>query len=265
MSGLVEAILYGVVLVWRTAWRVGGAQVGERGLADQVIRHQARIGSAGDHDALVTLAGKLSLPETQFFLSHNGPRGTDLGRYARYPAPQWRPESGWRVDPALVFAHGLQESSFRTNAVSPAGAKGVMQVLPSTAKYMAGKPGATVESANLLDPSVNLEYGQSYLEYLNRNDATGGKLPKIIAAYNAGLTPVGRWNTQVGADNDPLLYIESIPYWETRGYVVAVLRNYWMYQEQYGEDSTTRVDLTQRVWPAFPGAGGVGRTAQKGR
>ncbi len=237
------------------------AEIGERGLADQVIRHQARIGGAGSHDALVSLAGKLSLPETQFFLSHNGPRGSNLGRYARYPAPKWRPESGWRVDPALVFAHGLQESSFRTNAVSAAGAKGVMQVLPSTARYMAGKPGSTVESANLFDPAVNLEYGQSYLEYLNRNSATDGKLPKIIAAYNAGLTPVGRWNTQVGADNDPLLYIESIPYWETRGYVVAVLRNYWIYQEQYGDDSATRVDLTQRVWPKFPGAGGVGRTA----
>jgi soluble lytic murein transglycosylase len=238
-------------------------EIGERTLADQIIRHQARIGSADDHDALVALAGKLSLPETQFYLSHNGPRGTVLGRFARYPAPKWQPESGWRVDSSLVFAHGLQESSFRTSAVSAAGAKGVMQVLPSTARYMAGKPGATVESANLFDPSVNLEYGQSYLEYLNRNSATGGKLPKIIAAYNAGLTPVARWNTQVGADDDPLLYIESIPYWETRGYVVAVLRNYWMYQEQSGDRMKTRADLAQRAWPQFPGAGNVVRTADR--
>lgn len=239
-------------------------EIGERGMADQLIRHQARIGGAADHDDLVALAGKLNLPETQFFLSHNGPRGAQLGRFARFPAPVWKPTGGWRVDAALVFAHGLQESNFKTDARSSADARGVMQVRPGTARYMAGKPGATVESANLYDPSVNLEYGQSYLEYLNRSNATGGKLPKIIAAYNAGLTPVERWNTQVGADQDPLFYIESIPYWETRGYVAAVFRNYWMYQEQWGDKMDSRADLAQRKWPEFPGPSSGPGTPNKG-
>ncbi len=228
------------------------SEIGEQAAADQMIRFQARIGDAGEHDDLVRLAGQINLPQTQYFLAHNGQRGAKLDRFARFPAPKWQPLAGWRVDPALVFAHGLQESGFDIDASSPAGAKGVMQVLPSTARYMGGKASATTASTNLFDPAVNLEYGQSYLEYLARNPVTGAQLPKVIAAYNAGLTPVGRWNTQIVQQDDPLLYIESIPFWETRGYVVAVLRNYWMYQEQSGAPMVSRAALAANRWPDFP-------------
>src|SRR5204863_2701784 len=68
-------------------------------------------------------------------------------------------------------------------------------------------------------PSVNMEIGQSYLEQLRDQPFTGGLLPKVIASYNAGPTPVANWNTMIKDGGDPLLYIESIPYWETRGYV----------------------------------------------
>ena len=145
----------------------------------------------------------------------------------------WSPDGGWRVDRALVFAHALQESNFRTNVVSPAGARGLMQVMPATAQYIARKKG-TVMTGSLSSPSTNMEYGQSYIEQLRDMAQTGGLLPKVIAAYNAGPAPLDRWNMNEAARKDPLLYIESIPYWETRGYVTIVLRNYWMYQQQVG-------------------------------
>jgi soluble lytic murein transglycosylase-like protein len=179
---------------------------------------------------------------------------------ARYPAPNWVPQGGWQIDKALVFAHTLQESRFRTDALSPAGARGLMQVLPTTADLIERKRGSgvTVDRASLASPQVNMAYGQAYLEQLR--DATGGLLPKVIAAYNAGPNAVARWDINNRAQNDPLLYIESIPYAETRGYVTTVLRNYWMYQRQSGEKTVSLKALAQGAWPRFPMLGTDART-----
>ncbi|MES2755066.1 MAG: lytic transglycosylase domain-containing protein, partial [Pseudomonadota bacterium] len=106
-------------------------------------------------------------------------------------------------------------------------------------------------------PSTNIEIGQTHLERLRDAGATQGLLPKVIASYNAGLTPVGAWNGESRDGGDPLLYIESIPYWETRGYVAIVLRNYWMYERQGGKPSASRVALAQGLWPKFPGMAGA--------
>ncbi|VAV96420.1 Soluble lytic murein transglycosylase precursor, partial [hydrothermal vent metagenome] len=156
-------------------------------------------------------------------------------------------------DPALVYAHTLQESAFRTTAVSHADARGLMQVRPGTASDMAKSRGISFNKAQLFKPSTNLEYGQSYLEYLNNSSITGGLLPKVIAAYNAGPSPVRRWNTEIRDNGDPLLFMESIPYVETRGYVSIILRNYWMYEQQAGIKSVSRNAMAQNQWPRFPG------------
>jgi soluble lytic murein transglycosylase-like protein len=231
-------------------------ELGERALADETIAHQAKIGGASDHNALLHLAADLNLPGTQFWLAHNVPQGAPVNMAARYPAPDWRPARGWRVDQSLAYAHTLQESNFRTQVVSPAGATGLMQVRPGTAGDMARSRGEPFDPASLTDPTFNLEYGQRYLEFLRDKSDTGGLLPKVIAAYNAGLVPVSEWNARGIDEGDPLLYIESIPYWETRGYVPIVLRNYWVYEQQAGKDSGTRAALVQGLWPRFPGMAG---------
>ena len=232
------------------------AEIGENRLADEVIRHQARI-SPSDHEGLIHLAASLDLAQTQMWLAHNVPSGKRLAFSARYPAPNWRPARGWRVDQSLAYAHALQESGFRTEAVSQANAHGVMQVVPGTANDIARKRGEPFSREMLFDPNVNVEYGQSYLEYLRDYSGTGGLLPKVIAAYNAGPAPISRWNEQQMAGGDPLLYIESIPYWETRGYVPIILRNYWVYEQQAGKkESPSRHALAQGMWPRFPGLPG---------
>lgn len=229
------------------------ATSGEARLADEVLRYQARIGQPQDHAALVAIAGEISLPETQLYLAHNAPSGVRPGGTARFPTPNWTPASGWRVNPALVFAHALQESQFRARVVSPAGAVGLMQVLPGTANQM----GLREMGGDLTNPSVNMALGQSYIEHLRDNPITGGLLPKVIAAYNAGPTPVGRWNSEVRDNGDPLLFVESIPYWETRAYVGTVLRNLWIYERQLGSVSNTRAMMAQGRWPTVPGPGGT--------
>jgi soluble lytic murein transglycosylase len=228
--------------------------VGQSSRADDVIRHQARIGDPDNHNALATLAGALNLPATQLWMGHYGPASTDTASI-RYPTPGWSPLGGWRVDQSLVFAHSLQESQFRTSVVSPAGARGLLQVRPGTARDMARDRGMAFSPTDLDRPSYNLEYGQSYLEKLRDSTATGGLLPKVIAAYNAGPTPVTRWNSEVRDNGDPLLFIESIPYWETRSYVSTILRNYWMYEIQGAKNAGSMTGLAQYLWPKFPDNG----------
>ena len=247
----------------RSAWRaledlpnvraaMGFAEIGEDAYADELLRHQARIGDPRQHEQLIGMAQALSLPETQLYLAHNTPQGRKLAAATRYPQPKWEPNGGWRVDPALVFAHTLQESRFQRKAVSPAGAMGLMQVRPGTANDLARWNGDGRGPGDLKVPAVNMDFGQRYLQYLSKDSSTGGQLPKVIAAYNAGPAPIARWQTEIRDGGDPLLYIESIPYWETRGYVGTVLRNYWMYEAQQGKPSVSRDALAQGKWPRFP-------------
>lgn len=224
-------------------------QIGESGLTDQLIRRQAEIGGERDYDALLSLTETLNLPTTQLWLAYHGPAGHEPDRFARFPMPNWKPDGGWRVDPALVFAHALQESNFRADAVSPAGARGLMQIMPGTARGMAD---GAVSADQLSDPSVNMEFGQRYLEKLRDMKATGGLLPKVMAAYNAGPTPVERWNSEVRDGGDPLLFMESLPYYETRAYVNIVMRNYWMYELRSGGQAEALTAMAQGEWPAFP-------------
>jgi hypothetical protein len=84
-----------------------------------------------------------------------------------------------------------------------------------------------------------------------QNAIVAGQLPRVIASYNAGPLPVGRW-AAINDKGDPLLWIESIPYWETRYYVPAVLRNMWVYQGLNHESTATLKSMTEHHWPSFP-------------
>lgn len=240
----------------RSNVRVAAAliEIGRPALADEVLRHEAKIGPAHQYGALARLARELGLPSTQLFMAHNAPYGTSSDPSLRFPVAYWQPVGGWQVDPALAFAHALQESNFRAAAVSPANARGLMQIMPGTARDHSGRLSLGASYEDLNDPQVNLAYGQRHLAMLRDHPATGGVLPKIMAAYNAGLTPVGRWNAEINDQGDPLLWMESIPYWETRGYVAIVMRNYWMYERAAGVASPSRRALAQGRWPEFPQA-----------
>lgn len=229
-------------------------EIGRPALADEVLRYEAKIGPSMQYAALARFARELGLPSTQLFMAHNAPYGTSSDPSLRFPIAHWQPVGGWQVDPALAFAHALQESNFRASAVSPANARGLMQIMPATARDHSGRLSLGASYEDLNDPQVNLAYGQRHLEMLRDHPATGGVLPKIMAAYNAGVTPIGRWNLEINDQNDPLLWMESIPYWETRGYVAIVMRNYWMYERAAGAQSSSRRALAQGRWPDFPRA-----------
>jgi soluble lytic murein transglycosylase-like protein len=247
-------------------------EIGQIGLGDRELRYLAQTTPPEAYPALLRLAARLNLPATQYQLAVRPPIGIDAPLSARYPAPDWVPARGWRVDKGLVYAHALQESTFITTATSRAGAKGLMQLMPATAKIVrkdinssAMASGSAEVIGDLSDPAFNIEVGQTYLESLRDMSYTQGLLPKVVAAYNAGPGSVQRWNATLDDRGDPLLFIESIPFRETRHYVEVVMRNFWMYQLRDGVVPPSMDALAAGLWPKFPGSpgpAGVKRAAQ---
>lgn len=135
------------------------------------------------------------------------------------------------LDPYLVASIIRQESGFEPATVSNAGAVGLMQIMPGEAPRiasLAGLEGITRE--RLFDPTANIAIGAA--EYAQKLERMGGNHIHAIAAYNAGEVPVGRWIAQT-PDGDPDLFVESIPYAETRLYVKSVTRNRHEYRRIY--------------------------------
>jgi soluble lytic murein transglycosylase-like protein len=166
---------------------------------------------------------------------------------ARFPLPTLMPPSGFRMDPALLYALALQESRFDAAAVSRAGARGLLQIMPATASYVANDPSLRVNAARLNDPGVSLEIGQRYVHYLARHEAVQGDLIRLLAAYNAGPGNLSRWLPAQQHRKDPLLFIESIPVTETRSFVQRVLTFKWIY--------ASRLGLPQRSLDQIAGGG----------
>ena len=135
-----------------------------------------------------------------------------------------------RLDPSFVAALIRQESMFNPSATSPAGARGLMQVMPDLGGKLAGSLGYPVWDPVLLyQPDVSLQLGSYHLQEL----AVRYTEPShILAAYNAGASRVERWAKRTGVD-DPEVFAERIPFVETRGYVRIIHRNQELYRSLY--------------------------------
>jgi soluble lytic murein transglycosylase-like protein/TolA-binding protein len=141
----------------------------------------------------------------------------------RYPRAYWdlfeSASTRLDLDPYLVLALARQESLFNPNATSSSNARGLMQLIPSTAQKMASKRGIDSEAARLYDPSVNVELGTAYLKDLMQ--MFGGDTFRAVAAYNAGENAVSKWVADFPAPDDE--WVENIAYKETREYVKKVI------------------------------------------
>lgn len=171
---------------------------------------------------------------------------------ARFPLPRLTPAQGFRVEPALLYALARQESNFDTSAVSRSGARGLLQVMPSTAAYLANDPSFMGEGAERLhNPGLSLELGQRYLHYLARSEAVGGDLIRLLAAYNAGPGNLAKWLPATRHRDDALLFIEAIPFDETRSHVQRVLAYSWIYASRLGLPAPSLDQLVQGEFPRF--------------
>ena len=138
-----------------------------------------------------------------------------------------------QLDPALIAAVIYQESKFR-DQTSSVGTKGLMQLMPSTAKFIAHKSGGTkFQLADLGTPQVNIAYGSWYLRYLIQHYK--GNTTLGVAAYNAGMVNVDRWVKRVGGPGN-FDAGRNIPFPETRHYVLSVLSHRDQYRQHYARE-----------------------------
>lgn len=134
----------------------------------------------------------------------------------------------YRLDPYLVAALIHQESRYDPRAVSVAGALGLMQLMPDTARRLAGV--RRLDPERLFEPEFNIRLGTRFLRQLM--DRFGGQLELVVAAYNAGGTAVSRWHGR-RTWSEPAEFVESIPAAQSREFVYIVLRNYQFYRDLY--------------------------------
>jgi soluble lytic murein transglycosylase len=198
--------------------------------------------SASDHRLGIELSRALNRPDLGVMISRSAlQNGLDDYVAAGYPTVPVPPT----VQPYWTIIHAIsrQESQFDRQIVSRAGAIGLMQLMPGTARETAGRIGLTYSPSSLTDPAYNVQLGVNYFQRMFDNY---GSYPLAIAAYNAGPGNVNKW---LAANGDPrsgqvdmVDWIEAIPFSETRGYVQRVLENavvYGLMYPQYAQANRT--------------------------
>ena len=215
----------------RALWPVA---VADTALARSVLR----VASAGGMmDCAAQMAASLH--------ARDGQKQAEL----HFALPRLRPAGGFRIDPTLVYALTRVESNFDPRAVSPAGARGLMQIMPATAQYITGD---VIEAADRLhQPAFNLDVGQRYVSYLAGLDGIDNDLLRLLASYNSGPGNFNRWGAELRDQGDPLLFIEAIPIAETRGFVEHALVYSWIYAARMHLPAASLDALAAGEFPRF--------------
>ena len=222
-------------------------QVGENLLAEAELRALwADTQRDGVFDRSLVLAARaMGFGQLAAEIEQRGVARPDGAGLARL-----RPASGFLVDPPLVYALVRRESNFDPGAVSSSGARGLMQIMPSTAQAVAGG-----RAEQLQDPAVNLAIGQQYLLTLAQDGAIDGDLIRILASYGQGQGGLRKWVDAVRDQGDPLMFIEAIPDAFTRGSVQNALVYYWHYAAQLHLPASSLDALAAGRYPQLVRAG----------
>lgn len=230
--------------------------------AEKQIRQLFTSANKQEKWGLLSLANELGLASSQISMAkqlENDDRKLDS---LKYPVPRWQPEEGFNIEPSLIYALMRQESGFRTSAISPAGALGLMQLMPKTARMMHSSYLAenyvdingnapSADAKKLSEPVMNITLGERYVGHLLGNSLVKGNLFYMLTAYNAGIGRLKDWKDNLTYHDDPLLFVESIPYSETRSYVMQVMTNYWIYSELFGVSNKSIFAVLRNNWPIY--------------
>jgi soluble lytic murein transglycosylase-like protein len=221
-------------------------QIGETQYVGGEMDHALTAIDLHQGPAYAALARRLDLPNLELRACETAAsRGIILT--GLFPVPRYAPPGGYHVDRSLVLAFARAESRFQSDAVSAAGARGLMQIMPATAAHLDGAPPS---DSKIEDPVYNLDVGQRYLrQLLTKLD---GNLIELAAAYNAGPNALARWRlSRAAMREDPLLFIESLPAPQTRLYVKRVLTYYWMYARRSDAPAPTLDQMARGQWPKY--------------
>ncbi len=250
-AGFVDPVLtavdFSAIMAVPSARRaVALTQVGEERASVPGELNRAFGDSDGSHDmGYAALARRMNVPNIELRASETAAsRGVLLT--GLFPVPAYKPDGGYTIDPSLVLAFTRAESRFVADAVSSAGARGLMQLMPTTAAKFGGSGAISA----LSDPTYNMSIGQRYVAYLL--DSYGGNLPQVMGAYNAGPLRVAGWiNARAGKEDDALVFMESIRITETRIYVKRVLMYHWLYSRRLGQNAPSLDDTAAGRWPIY--------------
>jgi soluble lytic murein transglycosylase-like protein len=228
--------------------------VGQRPRAEIELRALALRASPTLLQSLAAVADRANLPSLSLQLA-GGLASSDGRNHDRalFPVPRWTPHGGFTVDRALLFALMRQESLFAPHVESSAGALGLMQLMPATARSMAARTGeGVVERSDLADPELNLTLAQEYVQTLLSSERIKGNLLLFAVAYNWGPTASLRWQAKWPEFlEDPLLFLESVPSQEARTFAHRVLTNYWIYRERLAQPQPDLDALAAGNWPTY--------------
>jgi soluble lytic murein transglycosylase len=202
----------------------------------------ASVESDADHALAAELAQGIGRPDLAVMVGRNA-RLNGASDYVRAGYPVVAMPQGQEAWATIIHAIARQESQFDRAAISRAGARGLMQLMPATAQEQAGKIGLSYNTTALTsDIGYNIQLGSTYFQRLL--DRFGGSYPLAVAAYNAGAGNVNKW---LAANGDPrtgavdmVTWIENIPFFETRNYVQRVLENAVVYDTLHPEKARMR-------------------------
>jgi soluble lytic murein transglycosylase-like protein len=232
-------------------------QVGRKARAEQYLKFLVTSKSSDKLlHAVNAVASLYGLPSVAILVSGvMRDRGVleindDIIYSAQYPLPNWEPLGGWSIDRALLLAITKQESGFKQNAKSGAGANGVMQIMPNTAKRVARKNDVKLSDIDMSNPEHNMFLGQQYIVDLLQHQLIQNNIIKMLVAYNAGMGNLVKFEKSFST-SDPLLYIESFPAYETRNYIKRVMSNLWLYRARLNQPLTALKDLADGHWPYY--------------
>jgi soluble lytic murein transglycosylase-like protein len=229
------------------------ADLGQKSPADMELHSIWKRSDHYENAAILSLASKLGLPSTQLKISQKEEkRSNDVGDNHLYPFSVTVPLGGYEVDRALIFAMMRQESGFNSWAKSSAGARGMMQLMPATAGGLMNDYRLRYGSSIKLDEAeYNMALGQKYIQQMMKTSYIKENLFKALTAYNAGPGNLRKWLRKVKHQDDPLLFIESIPFHETRQYIERVVSNYWIYRMRLHQTYPSLKTIANNQWPAY--------------
>ena len=211
------------------------------GLANELEKEIIHINSVLNKEIAqesISIAENFDLAYTQLKIVNKLEQfGIDVPIHLYYPTSVWKPRDGFKLEKELLHAFMHQESMFNTTAKSKDGAMGLMQVLPSTAKFITKSKDVKRSNSNILkNPEINLEVGQEYLNYLLDLEVVSRNLVFLAAAYNGGPGNLQKWKKETNYMEDSLFFMESIPSRETRWFIEKILTKYWIYQNKNNKE-----------------------------
>ena len=231
-------------------------EVGMHHRADREIKYiqpQVKLEYQAD---LMQIGARLLLPHAQYRSGyHLINKGESVSYGYLFPDIPYEPKKGFIVDKALVLAFVRQESQFRSYAKSSAGARGLMQLMPNTARFVARKTRTKPNSFYgtrrnyLYRPQLSMTLGQYYISFLLKEQKNN--LFYSVASYNAGPGNISKWRKRIDYQKDPLLFIESMPSRETRLFLEKVVSNFWIYRLKFNGNAPSLNMIADGKWPMY--------------